>query len=72
MTVMSDKQAYIAMFHFLEQLYLRTKSDDLGGLLGGMSVLQDGSPADPAVGNDWREAVEQALKGGETTLLKLK
>jgi hypothetical protein len=36
MTVVSDKQAYAARFHFLEQLYLRTKSDDLGGLLGGM------------------------------------
>ena len=71
MTVMSDKQAYAATFHFLERLYLRTKSDDLGGLLGGMSMLQDGSPADPAVSNDWREAVEYALKGGEPSPLKL-
>lgn len=72
MTVMSDKQAYAAMFHFLQQLYLRTKSDDLGGLLGGMSMLQDGSPADPAIGSDWQEAVEYTLKGGEPNLLKLK
>jgi hypothetical protein len=72
MTVVSDKQAYAAMFHFLEQLYLRTKSDDLGGLLGGMSMLQDGSPADPAIEKDWQDAVAYALKDGGPSPLKLK
>lgn len=72
MTTMNDKQAYAAMFHFLEQLYLRVKSEDLGGLLGGMAVLQDGSPADPATAKDWREAVEYALKGGTPGSLKLR
>ena len=68
---MTESQAYAAMFRFLEQLYLRTKSDDLGGLLGGMAKLEDGSPADPAVVEDWRLAVEYALKGGKPTPLKL-
>jgi hypothetical protein len=72
MTVMSEKQAYAAMFHFLEQLYLRTKSDELGGLLGGMSILQDGSPIDPAIGKDWRDAVEYAVNGGGPSPLKVK
>ena len=38
MSTMTDKQAYAAMFRYLEQLYVHTKSDDLGGLLGGMSL----------------------------------
>ena len=68
---MTDKQAYAAMFQFLEQLYLRTKSDALGNLLGDMSLLEDGSPADPAIVNDWRQAVEYALKGGQAGSLDL-
>lgn len=72
MHTMTDKQAYIAMFRFLEKVYMRTKSDDLGGLLGGLSILGDGSPADPAVVEDWQQAVEYALKGGKETALDLK
>lgn len=69
---MNDKQAYAAMFHFLEQRYLRAKSDDLGGLLGGMAMLQDGYPADPVIAKDSREAVQYALKGGTPGSLKLR
>lgn len=69
MSTMTDMQAYAAMFRFLDQLYLRTKSEELAGLLGGMSMLDDGSPADPAIVNDWREAVEYALRGGKPNLL---
>ncbi len=70
MSTMTDKQAYAAMFRYLEQLYVRTKSDDLGGLLGGMSLLEDGSPADPGVADEWQRAVEYALAGGEPDSLK--
>ena len=68
---MTDKEAYAAMFYFLDQTYKRTGSGELGGLLGGMSLLADGSPADPAVARDWQEAVEYALKGGLPDSLKL-
>jgi hypothetical protein len=68
---MTEKQAYAAMFHFLEQLYKRTQSDELGGLLGGMSMLEDGSPADPAIFTDWQEAVQHALKSDQLPCLKL-
>ena len=71
MKTMTDKQAYAAMFYFLEQLYKRTKSDDLGGFLGGMSMLQNGSTADPAVLHDWDKAVEFALTGGKPNPLAL-
>lgn len=72
MNTMTDRQAYAAMFHFLEEVYLRTKSDELGGLLGAMSILEDGSPADPAIVNDWGKAVAYALRGGQPGSLELK
>ncbi len=71
MSTMTDKQAYAAMFRFLERLYRRTKSDDLGGLLGGMAMLEDGSPADPAVVDDWQQAVEYAMRGDKPDSLML-
>jgi len=53
------KQAYLAMYSFLDELYSKYEFDQLGGLLGGMSLLPDGSPADPAVWGDWLRAVER-------------
>jgi len=56
---MTDAQACAAMFHFLEDFYFRTKSDDVGSLLGSMPLLPDGGTADPAVAKDWRKAVNR-------------
>ena len=63
MAKLSEQQAYLAMFSFLEAEYRLTSSDEIGGLLGGLSLLPDGSPADPAVKEQWREAVAAALGG---------
>ncbi len=57
------KQAYRAMYSFLEELYSKYEFDQLGGLLGGMSLLQDGSPADQAMWSDWLRAVEKSKAG---------
>jgi hypothetical protein len=46
------------MFRFLEDYYERTKSDDVGSLLGSMRLLKDRIPADPAIANDWERAIE--------------
>ena len=48
MDALTDQQAYLAMFRFLENLYSTTQSNDIGGLLGSMSLLADGVPADSA------------------------
>lgn len=72
MSVLTKEQAYAAMFYFLDQLYDRTKSDYLGGLLGGMSLLANGSTADAAVAEDWQEAFDYALNGGKAGLLEFK
>ncbi len=57
------KEAYAAMFSYLKSLYDTTGSDDLGGFLGSMSMLEDGTPADPGVWDDWMRAVQQARAG---------
>lgn len=59
------RQAYIATLHFLEEYYERTKSDEIGGLLGGFLLLEDGMPADPAAWEDWLEAVEKMITENE-------
>jgi len=61
---MTRDQAYAAMFRFLSQYYGRTQDDVVGVLLGAMSIMDDGTPADPAITPDWTEAVEYALAGG--------
>ena len=57
---LSFDEAYRAAFYFLEAYYQRGKSDEIAGLLGAMSLLQDGGSADPAQIMDFRRAVEKA------------
>jgi hypothetical protein len=60
-TRLSSRQAYLAMFEFLRRHYERGPTDEIGGLLGGLSLLADGGTADPASWTDWKEAVEAIL-----------
>jgi hypothetical protein len=60
-SMLTTKQAYLAMYQFLVDFYRRTKSDDVGSLLGGMSYLEDGHTADPAVWADWVNCVQKTL-----------
>ncbi|WP_375161194.1 hypothetical protein [Bradyrhizobium sp. RDT46] len=62
---MTEDQAYSAMFIFLEEAWKRTRSDGLAMILGDMSLLEDDTPADPAIVLDWKSAVSRAL-GGES------
>lgn len=72
MKQLSERDAYAAMFAFLEQRYNQTQSTELGALLGGMSLLPDGGPLDPAIWEDWLSAVEEALSGRVRVNLELK
>ena len=56
----SVRQAYLAMYSFLHELYAEYGFDPLGSLLGSLSLLPDGSPADQAAWSDWLKAVERA------------
>lgn len=59
-----DLAAYLAMFAFLEEQYGRGSNDSLGTLLGSMALMEDGSPADAALAEDWSKAVA-AVKAGK-------
>jgi hypothetical protein len=64
-TRLTTRQAYLAMFEFLRRCYERGPSDEIGGLLGGLSLLPDGGPADLAVASDWDEAIMAILAAEE-------
>jgi len=57
LTGLDEKDSYAAMFVFLEKHYEVTQSPDVGGLLGVMRLLEDGTPVDPAMWSDWLEAI---------------
>ncbi len=62
--MLSEKEAYCAMFYYLDFYYQRGPSLEIGGMLGSMSFLQDGLPADRGVWQDWLKAVEKAKEVG--------
>ena len=61
---LTREEAFWAMYSFLESYYSQTKSDDIGALLGSLSMLADGVCADSAMQGDWNEAVQKAVSGG--------
>ena len=72
MKKLSEQEAYAAMFAFIEHQYTMTKSDDLGALLGSMSLLPDGATVDPAIWDDWCKAIEKATTGDRGPNLELR
>jgi hypothetical protein len=68
---LTHREAYLAMYAYLLQVFARTQSDDLGALLGDMSTLPDGETADPVAWQDWLRAVDQATSGAVETDLRL-
>ncbi|WP_227817377.1 hypothetical protein [Nitrogeniibacter aestuarii] len=69
---LSESQAYLAMFAFLEERFRRIPSDELGALLSDLSLAPDGRPADPAVANDWHAAVLTTSQGKVSANLELR
>lgn len=71
----SDKvtvqEAYLAMYQFLVDFYDRTKCDDVGALLGELSLLADGKSADPAAMHHWNRCLDLAASGKVDALLRL-
>ena len=61
--VITEKEAYLAMFEFLYNHWSRCQSDDLAALLGSLAVAPDGGPMDPAFSQDWKSAVAKAQRG---------
>ena len=59
---LTQEQAYLAMYAFLAKQF-SLGCDELGDILGSMSVLPDGRPANPALFTDWQEAISAAISG---------
>jgi len=68
---LSNKEAFEAMFFYLNNLYERTNSDDLGGFLGDMLLMEDGEPVDSAVWSDWMAAVKEVRNKDRTAVSKI-
>ncbi|USJ02324.1 hypothetical protein MUG10_09615 [Xanthomonas prunicola] len=62
-TMITVKQAYVAMFEYWAGVYKRTGSGEIGSALSELSLLEDGSSADPAAIEDWLEIVEKVVRG---------
>lgn len=60
--ILAERQAHDLMLRFIGRRYNRTASDDLALLLGSASLLEDGSPADPALAEEWHEGVAVVLE----------
>ena len=53
------EQAYRAMLAFLEREVDLTECSDLADLLAGYRLDADGQPRDPALWDEWMQAVAQ-------------
>ncbi len=56
---MKNVTGYRIFHRYLDHLWNTEEHDWLVALLGGMSLLSDGSPADPAYECDWDNAIQK-------------
>lgn len=70
-TILTTKEAYRAMYAFLEIQYKISKTVDVEWLLGTMQLLADGDSADPAMWEDWEDAINYAKENPNNANLKL-
>jgi hypothetical protein len=61
MAQLTERQAFEAMVRFLEGVYDRTQSDDIGGLLSDLLIVEANETADPAAWKDWMNSVQTVL-----------
>lgn len=69
---LSVAEAYDAMFDFLEEHYNALHGDQIGSLLGSMSLMEDCRPLDPALWETWERSVSKAISGEINSKLVLK
>lgn len=62
LTTLSVEQAYQAMLLFLEREAILTESSDLADLLSSYRMDDQGRTSDPAVWDEWIEAVADVGK----------
>jgi hypothetical protein len=69
--ILTPNEAYLAMIAFLQRYWERSNSSEVAALLGSLSLLPDGKPADAGVASDWNAAVRVALSGSGDANLKV-
>jgi len=57
---LTERQAFEAMVRFLEGVYDRTQSDDIGALSDRL-IAETNATADPAAWEDWLNSVQTVL-----------
>ena len=62
---LTEEKAFEIMYLFLEKYYSRTKSDDIGSLLGDLMHGIYGATADPAAWYIWQECLQQVISARE-------
>jgi hypothetical protein len=67
---MTEEQAYKAMFLYLDAYFERKPDAELGSVLSDIQILEDGGPADPAVTQDWKQAVRRATGSNEDSPIR--
>ncbi len=67
---LTSAEAYLAMYAFLSKQY-DLGCEELGAILGSMSLLSDGESADPALDRDLIDAVSAAKAGRVNARLQL-
>ena len=72
MDSLTQDEAYLAMFAFIEKRYRLTSSDDLASFLSDMSLMFSGATADPALQDDWEESVQLAPDGEVDAMQRLR
>ena len=60
--LLNELEAFKAMFSFLENYYEQTQADDIGTLLGSLTLLEDNRPIDSGMWEEWLEAIKKIKK----------
>ncbi len=67
---MKEMLAYETMFRFLEERYVRLRSDALGALLGELTLAADGRPFVGAIAAEWNKAVDSVQQTASLPILR--
>jgi hypothetical protein len=69
--VITVDEAMKAMFLFWQDVYLRTNSDDIGSMLGDLSLLPDGGTADPAAYGEFIDCIKRIKEAEQSGVFSL-
>ncbi|NCT73495.1 MAG: hypothetical protein GXC78_03110 [Chitinophagaceae bacterium] len=61
--LLTEKEAYVAMQLFVENVWSMTNDEGLAIMLSSMNILNDGSTADPAYWEDWQDCINKVVAG---------